>query len=324
MYRRSPDIALLACSLLAGSLAFTAPATWPMHGQALPMRDATGVHRPRPSRDTIVTAEYELIAPSREIAQAKRALDLAAAQFLRHIGVPAPRITVVLLDGQEPPPARTDSRMLLWFTSAGLSAARTHSEGNAVPTDTARDRAFAESALPHEACHWWLSEHLTRVRGAERGSAGGQRHGNAEQLPAWLNEGFATLCEPSDWRAVRLKTAAANADSLIPLASFFSMAHPMGVSTLPIGTDPSSSTRAQMMRNNATPRSRLFYAQSAAFVHFVAERGSPEAIGRIASVLVGGGYDAARVSAVLAEGRRFPADISALEVEWRAWLRKRS
>lgn len=265
--------------------------------------------------------EYDLYAPDEQaVRRAKDGLVFAAREFRRYMGERPPKIAVVLLDGRgEPTTPDGDLPVLYWFTGEGLAQARSHG-GSAAPADTARDRAFAESALPHEACHWYLSTYIGSRASAEPRAGAAQRssaHVSAPGVPAWYNEGFGTLCEPAAWQEKRHQQMVRGRDAAISFAKFLSMPHPKAVSSLPATALPrTAEERIALMKQGDDAGALLFYAQAHSLLRFLAEREGPEFVG-----LVGRGLAAGEsLPQLLRRGRRLPHDPVALEQAWRSWL----
>lgn len=274
-----------------------------------------------PQTSPIRTPAYELYAPDVEAARgAQLGLDFAAREFRRYMGEAPPKIAVVLLDGRGEPMSPAGALPVLhWFTPDGLAQARAHG-GATAPRDTARDRAFAESALPHEACHWYLSAYLAgRPTAGPRAAATRQpgAHVGAVGLPAWYNEGFGTLCEPPAWQQARRAQMVRDLDAAIPFAEFMVMPHPKTVSSLPPTAAPhTAEERRAAVAQGDDGRARLFYAQAHTLMRFLAEREGPTFVGIVGRGLAEGDS----LPQLLGSATQLPADIGALERAWRSWL----
>lgn len=267
-------------------------------------------------------AAYDLYAPDGETARrAQDGLALAAHQFHRYLGEAPPRIAVVLLDGRAAPSTPAGSLpVLYWFTAEGLAQARSHGQAG-TSADTVRDRVFAESALPHEACHWYLAAYIAARTPAAPGTAaasGGRAgHVGAAGVPAWFNEGFATLCEPAEWQARRSELMTRELATAVPLAEFLSMRHPMAVSAPPGGAAArGAEQRMAAMKQGGDARAVLFYAQAHTLLRFLADREGTQFVG-----LVGRGLAAGEsLTTLLQQAKQLPSDLGSLEQAWRAWV----
>ena len=261
-------------------------------------------------------AEFELYA--RDVPTALRAQEgllQAGREFRRYVGASPPPIAVVLLDGGEPLTYSGRLPTLYWFTAAGLAQARSHSGTPAVPPDSLRDRAFAESALPHEACHWYLAAYLASVTGKPSAASGAHR--GFSGLPAWYNEGFATLCEPERWKKARRDQIRRDIASAPPLSELLMMAHPKGSTSLPVGVSAGTAeARSAQVSGGGDARARLFYAKANSILQFIAEREGARFVGELGNRLIEG----VSFADVLKRSRSLPRTLDGFEEEWRAWV----
>ncbi|HYW31376.1 MAG TPA: PDZ domain-containing protein, partial [Gemmatimonas sp.] len=142
-------------------------------------------------------------------------------------------------------------------------------------------------------------------------------------LPAWFNEGIASLVETPSELAAQQEALRRHRDALIPLAELFSSAHPVSGGEIVSEGATSSDGGMLVVRAESDPaairRAALFYPQSRAVLEFLLEREGSDAVRRMAEGLRAG----KSTSALLAEMRSAPRDLSTFEREWTAWVRAR-
>jgi len=285
-------------------------------------------------------ASYELYAPTREdIAQAKRELDFASAQFRRHFGAPAPRIAVVMRD-TNPPGGYDDSAfrdrgvpLVTWITDRGWAALHRGEQ----PVAAAGGRPHSEShILPHEACHQFLKAFVDARLGrpVEPRPRTRTPHYGHPLMPDWIDEAAAGVCEHPWEQAQRQARLQADPAGRIPLAQLFTMANPNsgmfrvaappggragGAPSVAPGTVVGAMTFGSGVRPAEQMRqSSMFAAQSQSFANFLAERAGPGALGRLTQAIADGRTMAQALTAL-----ELPGEITVLERQWLAWLARR-
>ena len=191
-------------------------------------------------------------------------------------------------------------------------------DGGAPPPRRAMAQVSSQRPLSHEAGHFFLVSYA-----AERGSAferdPDRTYSGVPALPDWLDEGFATFCEPPGM--VRLRDAALRRQlgHVAPLDSLLSMVHPLIASgVLDQGTGTATESGPVRVTVSAEMAGALrgagtFYAQASSLFRFLAARHGPRVIGRIVDRVLDG---EPMTDALDGEG----IDRDALEAEWRVWV----
>jgi hypothetical protein len=275
-------------------------------------------------------AGYTLYAPSpRALREGVEEIEHARSAFREHFGVEPGRIVVVLADSpsalraldltalQDP-----RARLLPFVTREHLAEAPDGTDSLA-----ARFRAEAKT-LSHEVCHLLAATHADRR--VRRGRGGGDGYGHAD-LPDWVDEMAAILCESPASRAVRRTYLRSALDERIPLAELTTMEHPVSVAiqTRRAGSDPVIEAGAnvqvlrgeearEFLRNLNAP---LFYAQSLSLGEFLFEHGGAATLRTITEQLAAGRtLDEALVRAARA-APALPRSVPELEEAWVRWVR---
>ncbi len=178
---------------------------------------------------SIRTPLYEIHASDSASLHATRAdVEHAIAQFRRHVGeTPAP-LAVVVLDGDGGMAAVDDRpfrargfHVLPWLTDAALRRVA----GDAAP-DAGLGGTHVGRAVAHEACHVYLRAHVDRLQGRapdEPRLRGAYGH---EDVPDWLDEAVASLCESDAARAGWATEMRGRMGERLALAELLAMPHP--------------------------------------------------------------------------------------------------
>jgi hypothetical protein len=279
---------------------------------------------------------YELYAPTeRDIEQASGALDYAVTQFKARFGTAPPKVAIALLD-DNPPAGFDDSSfrqrnlpVMTWLTDRGWDA-----QGAGIGSQPTHRRPFSlAEVLPHEACHLFLRAYVDQRLGAPERSSGRVRtqtnHYGHPDVPDWLDESAAGLCERPDEQAKRRTFLKANVANHLPFDQLFSMAHPFSgplqMRASPVAGQPTKKlvpgmrVGAMTFTANMSPeqlqQARMFYAQAQSVGKFLSERAGPTALARIAEGLARG-----RPLKTLLQQLNLPGDTGVLEREWLKWL----
>jgi len=179
--------------------------------------------------------------------------------------------------------------------------------------------------LSHEAGHIFFSAYVDRKLGrkspAESKQTGGDQYGHP-QIPDWLDEAVATLCEFPALQKARLLYLHGALDAHIPLGEFFTMEHPV----LKSQEELVRQAREQMLAEGRTStmitisggpeiageQARMFYAEALSLAQFLADREGPAFLAQVADALMHG----KKMKDVLAGAKSIPTKISDLEKAW--------
>jgi hypothetical protein len=182
----------------------------------------------------------------------------------------------------------------------------------AVPADLSGERL-----LSHEACHVMFMSEVDRVLGAK--PAPGRPAYGHPAIPDWLDEGAATLCEPSEMYERRLDQLRAQFDQRIPFDTLLTMVHPSFLPGTPGAPSNSASISVRVSGAGQNVRTTMFYGESATLARFLWSIGGPQLLNAIVDTLAHGG----RIETALAADGRVPSSVSDLEQAWRAWIQKK-
>jgi hypothetical protein len=162
---------------------------------------------------------------------------------------------------------------------------------------------IGKSLIAHEAMHELMREGLS----------------NSLNVPAWFNEGLASLAEmPEDLRLRRLRMIEF-LDKRVPLNSLFTMMHPATggqVMQAPVGGGTASGMPVMVTNNN--PAGIVFYEQSMTLLEFLSKAEGEKFVGRIGESLARG----ESMEKALKAARKAPADLAQLEAGWMNWLKR--
>ncbi|MHC4393294.1 MAG: hypothetical protein ACYS22_18530, partial [Planctomycetota bacterium] len=180
---------------------------------------------------TINLPDYDLTAPTKEIAESKgKELNWSADRFAELFAVRPPKGNVILQDnpnaGGMPPQAPGGNWTLPWFAGAmpGMPAGMAGAGGM--------------KAMTHEAAHLQLV-HLVNDDCDDALKQSFNGYGN--YLPDWIDESVAVYHEPDGQKKERRQQLKAILSKHIPFPKYFTMDHPIGgkgAAGLPPGMQP--------------------------------------------------------------------------------------
>jgi len=269
------------------------------------------------------TDEYAIYAwSSEELEKARPEIAYAAERFRALFGAPPPRIAVVLFDTRE--------RMIGFdFDSLGQEGLRylpwLPPAPGAAPAGGIGLRGL--EPLSHEAGHVFLMAYADRKLGLATPSGRGDptsRYGHPA-LPDWFDEAIATLSESPEIQALRRERLAGAIDDRIPLAELVAMEHPVAAGLREIIESARSQARAEgreagvvrlQMPAESRQQSVLFYAEALMLGEFLAERGGPAFLARVADGLLEG----RSLETIVGEAGILPPDLGEIERAWLDWL----
>lgn len=271
------------------------------------------------------TAEYELIAPVRELLpDARRALDNTVREYRRVFGDAPPRIVVELR-------VVPRDRVADGWTGDTIEPAEgpRRAIAPAVAPDKRSSRAPVVLAqfLTVRAARAWMLAHADS-RAGRLPQPNDRRSLDDTRLPDWIEDALQDLIAGSPVQEMYVDRLAERADE-VSLRELLDSPRPEPArdaqrrAQLP----PTSSTRPAGGVFMGGPPSRdrgklegaeLFRAQAISFALFLAEHEGREYLGRLTDRLLSG----EPVRSALAAAPTLPDELDGLEKEWKKWLLK--
>lgn len=213
----------LRCAALRVAPIFVAASTTVAHAQTTALPSFS-----------IRTPAYEIYSPDSTLLPTARAeIEFAIAEFARYFGrAPAP-LAVVYIDETDAS-LKADAFLARGFRALPMVTPRAIS--GLLKTNSAPQKAGAESEgriLSHEACHQFFIDYVDKTRDttATKRVSSSRGYGHPD-IPDWLDEAVATLCEGPTLSSQRLGSLQSRIAQRIPLSELFSMTHPRST-TLP-------------------------------------------------------------------------------------------
>ncbi|MGQ0714418.1 MAG: hypothetical protein ACT4PJ_11910 [Gemmatimonadaceae bacterium] len=272
------------------------------------------------------SAEYELIAPMRELLpDARKALDHTAREYRRVFGDEPQRIVVELR------PVSRDRVADGWIPDTVEPAEGPRRAVAPAIVSDKRNRtpvAPAQFLMMRAARAWILARADFRVGRLPAAPLPAARFGDDARIPDWIEDALTDLIGGSPWQELYVARLADDVDR-VALRDLLESARPEPVkdaqrrAQLP----PTSTTRPAGGVFMGGPPSRdrgklegaeLFRAQSVSFALFLAEHEGREYLGTLTDRLLSG---EASVTA-LAAAPTLPDDLPAIEKAWKDWMRK--
>jgi hypothetical protein len=272
------------------------------------------------------SAEYELIAPVRELLpDARKALDHTAREYRRVFGDEPQRIVVELRavsrdrvadgwipDSVEPPdgPRRA------------VAPAIVEKRSSRAPV------APAQFLMMRAARAWVLARADFRVGRLPNAPLPAPRFGDDARIPDWIEDALIDLIGGSPWQEMYVARLAEREED-VSLRDLLEATRPEPAKDAQRRTQlpPTSTTRPAGGVFMGGPPSRdrgklegadLFRAQSVAFALFLAEHEGREYLGTLTDRLLSG----ESAATALAAAPTLPDDLTAIEKAWRDWMRR--
>jgi hypothetical protein len=232
------------------------------------------------------------------------------------------------------------------LTGQGLRVLAWVDSSNAAPAPQARrgDPGFADvPTLAHDAGHCFLDAYADRNFGIlqARAAADSGReedpgphlprpgmvvrafHPSHPDLPDWLEEAVASLCEPPALQQRRLEFLSARLDRRIPLADLLAMSRPGAGARTRAAATPRKAGRAGGSRSalaESAERAALFDAEALSLARFIADREDERFVGKLVDGVISG----RTVGDVLNTTRILYSKPEALEKQWLEWIQSRT
>lgn len=163
-------------------------------------------------------------------------------------------------------------------------------------------RRVEKSTLAHEATHQLIA------------SAFG-----AAKIPAWFDEGFASMMESPENRRQNRQYLLENLDRQIPFAELLTMEHPANSGTV-VSSNGAKQGMPVKIVSSGNIDGQIFYAESMTLLEFLAETEGSQFIGEVAEELARNG----KLENALQRSRKSPKDLNQLETGWKEWLKNKT
>lgn len=188
-------------------------------------------------------------------------------------------------------------------------------------------QSLLHRSVAHEACHAYAEAHAEQWLQSHESTAvpETEEYGHP-QLPDWVDEAAATLCEDPSQQERRLRHLRQNFGQRIPIAELLTMRHPLAGIRVAAGDSASAGegkgANVGMLRMRADSdviqRAILFYGQTLSLSRYLRERVGADGFRRIVNMLLSG----ASAAEAFREVDGLPDTVDALEEAWKQWVRK--
>ncbi len=308
-----------------------------------------GPAAPGDSMRSLVTREFELYAPTdADLRGANDEIRVAISQFAHYMGEHPKKMAFVLFRSaadadryDRKPLSRRGMQMVPWILpakSTGPSASTAGQGTSNAPRDPLSHEAghrfliaYAENAIAQARAAGLRAPDSSAV-GASTKPAG--LHPDHPDLPDWLEEAVAALCERPSLQRSRLDFIRARLDQRIPFAELLAMRRPStgepdGAKSGQGKTGGAGSTRTAAPQTGvgksaggagsppaAAERAAIFCAEALSLARFIASREEARYIGTITEGVIRG----RTVGDVLNTSQHLYSKPEALEKQWLEWM----